>query len=97
MTVTVRLFGMLRTLAENQPEIVVAVNGRHQVNDLIEALQTLYPEVGELLLKKNVLVSVNHEIAHGETEISSADEIAFLPPFAGGADGEWRGGPHVHG
>jgi len=97
MTVTVRLFGMLRTLAENQPEIVVAVNGRHQVNDLIEALQTLYPEVGELLLKKKVLVSVNHEIAHGETEISSADEIAFLPPFAGGAGGEWRGGTHVHG
>ena len=97
MTVTVRLFGMLRTLAENQPEILVAVNGRHQVNDLIEALQTLYPEVGELLLKKKVLVSVNHEIAHGETEISSADEIAFLPPFAGGAGGEWRGGAHVHG
>ncbi len=97
MTVTVRLFGMLRTLADNQPEILVAVNGRHQVNDLIEALQTLYPEVGELLLKKKVLVSVNHEIAHGETEISSADEIAFLPPFAGGAGGEWRGGTHVHG
>lgn len=96
MIVSVRLFGMLRTLADNQSEISVVVNGEHRVNDLIETLQALYPQVGELLLKKKALVSVNHEIAHGETEIASADEIAFLPPFAGGSVREGIGVMHGH-
>ena len=40
--------------------------------------------IGELIHKKKVLVSVNQEIAHEETEIREGDEIALLPPFAGG-------------
>jgi molybdopterin synthase catalytic subunit len=40
--------------------------------------------IGELIHKKKVLVSVNQEIAHEETEIRDGDEIALLPPFAGG-------------
>lgn len=40
--------------------------------------------IGELIHKKKVLVSVNQEIAHEETEIRDGDEVALLPPFAGG-------------
>jgi molybdopterin converting factor small subunit len=41
--------------------------------------------LGELLLQKKVLVSVNQEIAHWDTALIEQDEIALLPPFAGGA------------
>jgi molybdopterin synthase catalytic subunit len=41
--------------------------------------------IGELIHKKKVLVSVNQEIAHEETDIRDGDEVALLPPFAGGA------------
>ena len=34
------------------------------------------------------LVSVNQEIAHQESQIKAGDEIALLPPFAGGDDPE---------
>ena len=35
--------------------------------------------------KKKVLVSVNQDIAHEDLEVRDGDEIALLPPFAGGS------------
>ena len=86
--ITVRLFGMTKMLAGNQGTLSLnLVNGR-RVRDLVGALETGYPAIGDLLLKKKILVSVNQEIAHEETEIKDGDEIALLPPFAGGAPDE---------
>ena len=56
-----------------------------QVKDLVGAIEAGYPAIGELIQKKKVLVSVNQEIAHEETVVHDGDEIALLPPFAGGA------------
>ncbi|MDT7041933.1 molybdenum cofactor biosynthesis protein [Candidatus Nitronereus thalassa] len=85
MTLTVKLFGMLKTLLKQDADLTVELSAEGQVSDLIEKIQALNPELGELLLKKKVLVSVNHDIAHGETVLTPTDEIALLPPFAGGA------------
>ena len=75
-------------LAGNQGTLSLnLVNGR-RVRDLVGVLETGYPAIGDLLHKKKVLVSVNQEIAHEETEIKDGDEIALLPPFAGGAPDE---------
>ena len=82
--VTIRLFGMTKSLAGNQESLSLALNNGKQVKDLVGLLDTGYPAIGELIHKKNVLVSVNQEIAHEETEIRDGDEIALLPPFAGG-------------
>jgi molybdopterin synthase catalytic subunit len=83
--VTIRLFGMTRSLAGNQSSLSLALNNGKQVKDLVGLLDTGYPAIGELIHKKKVLVCVNQEIAHEETEIRDGDEIALLPPFAGGA------------
>ncbi len=85
MTVTLKLFGLLKNLAQNQSAVSVALNGRQLVKDLIAEIERRHPEVGELIRKKTVLVSVNQEIAHEETELKEGDEVALLPPFAGGA------------
>ena len=85
MIVTVKLFGMLKTQLNNESELKVTLDQGCQVNDLIVAIQSTNPDVGDLLLKKKVLVSVNHTIAYGETELASSDEIALLPPFSGGS------------
>jgi molybdopterin synthase catalytic subunit/molybdopterin converting factor small subunit len=84
--ITVRLFGMMKSLANNQCELTVSLNGRRQVRDLVAVLQQSYPQIGELIQKKKVLVSVNQEIAHDEMAIQDGDEVALLPPFAGGSD-----------
>src|SRR5712692_6648372 len=82
--ITVRLFGMTKSLAKNLSELSLELNGARQVKDLVALLEAQYPQIGELIYKKKVLVSVNQEIAHEETEIRDGDEIGLLPPFAGG-------------
>ena len=84
MMTTVRLFGMTKSLAQNQDSLSLDLAGSRLVRDLIGLLNSRYPQIGELILKKKILVSVNQEIAHEELEINEGDEVALLPPFAGG-------------
>jgi MoaE-MoaD fusion protein len=86
--VTVRLFGMTKSLAGNANSLSLALSNGRQVKDLVELINVGYPMIGELIHKKKVLVSVNQEIAHEETAIREGDEVALLPPFAGGSSME---------
>src|SRR5512134_1513453 len=86
--ITIKLFGMTKSLAGNQSSLSLALaNGQH-VKDLIGLVNEGYPMIGELIHKKKILVSVNQEIAHEDTEVREGDEIALLPPFAGGSPAE---------
>jgi molybdopterin converting factor small subunit len=76
---------MLKTLVAGANSLELSLPEGSQVKDLVDSLQVQYPDLGELLLKKKVVVSVNQEIAHWETALGESDEIALLPPFAGGA------------
>jgi molybdopterin synthase catalytic subunit len=76
---------MTKSLAGNQDSLFLALPNGRQVKDLVEILNSEYPMIGELIYKKKVLVSVNQEIAHGDMEVRVGDEIALLPPFAGGS------------
>lgn len=82
--VTVRLFGMTKMLAGNQGSLSLDLVKGRRVKDLVGAIETGYPAIGELIIKKKILVSVNQEIAHEDTTIHDGDEVALLPPFAGG-------------
>ena len=82
--VTIKLFGMTKSLAGGQGSLELALANGQQVKDLLELLDAGYPMIGELIHKKKVLVSVNQEIAHEDTTIQDGDEVALLPPFAGG-------------
>lgn len=86
--ITVRLFGMTKVLAGNQSSLSLNVADGRPVKELIEHIETCYPAIGELIQKKKVLVSVNQEIAQEETVIKENDEVALLPPFAGGTGQE---------
>jgi len=83
--VTVRLFGMTKMMAGNQGALSLNLVNGGRVKDLIGALEAGYPAIGELIQKKKVLVSVNQEVAHEDTMIQDGDEVALLPPFAGGS------------
>jgi molybdopterin synthase catalytic subunit len=90
--ITIKLFGLIKTLANNQAELAVALGGGRRVQDLVATLDAQYPKIGELVHQKRVLISVNQDIAHGETEIRDGDEVALLPPFAGGTAPNEMGG-----
>ncbi len=83
--VQVKLFGMLKTFVAGSSMVEIALSDGAHVKDLVDSLHTQYPELGELLHQKKVVVSVNQEIAHWDTALVASDEIALLPPFAGGA------------
>lgn len=86
--ITVRLFGMTKALAGNQPSLSLAMGNGRSVKNLVELITKRHPTIGELIHKKKILVSVNQEIAHEDTSIQEGDEIALLPPFSGGGPTE---------
>ena len=82
--ITVKLFGMTKALAENQSSLILALGKNQSVKNVVELVNKRYPKLGELIYKKKILVSVNQEIAHEDTKVEEGDEVALLPPFAGG-------------
>jgi molybdopterin converting factor small subunit len=82
--ITVRLFGMTKMLAGNKGSLSLPLADRGRVREMVDLIDAMYPPIGELLRKKKVLVSVNQEIAHDDVIIKEDDEVALLPPFAGG-------------
>lgn len=82
--VIVKLFGMTKMVAGNKSSFSLPMGNGKTVKDFVEILNAEYPQIGELIQKKKVLVSVNQDIACEETVIHEGDEIALLPPFAGG-------------
>jgi len=90
--ITIKLFGLIKTLVNNQAELAVALSNGRRVQDLVTTLDAQYPKIGELIRQKRVVISVNQDIAHGETEIRDGDEVALLPPFAGGSASGGAGG-----
>lgn len=52
VTVSVRLFGMTKSLANNQSVLDITMNDAHRVCDLVTQLNKGYPAIGELVLKK---------------------------------------------
>lgn len=82
--ITVKLFGMTKSLAGNQSILTLALANGQSVKNVIELVNKRYPAIGELISNKKILVSVNQEIAHEDTKVQEGDEVALLPPFAGG-------------
>ncbi|PJA78395.1 MAG: molybdopterin synthase sulfur carrier subunit [Nitrospirae bacterium CG_4_9_14_3_um_filter_51_5] len=85
----IKLFGMLKTMVPGGKDLEVVLSEGGRVRDLVHSIQIAQPQVGELLDQRKVLVSVNQEIAHWDTVLDEADEVALLPPFAGGSCDSW--------
>jgi molybdopterin synthase catalytic subunit len=76
--ITLKLFGLLKSLVNNQAEVSVPLEGGKNVLDLVGILDKDYPAVAELIHKKKILVSVNQEIAHAGTVIEDFSVDAEL-------------------
>ena len=65
MTLDVKLFGMLKTLLKQESDLTLELHEGSQVNDLIAKVQKINPDLGDLLLKKKVLVYGWNRLAEG--------------------------------
>ncbi len=74
----IKCFGSLTDIVGDEVNISSPISS---ISDLKKEAFNLYPKLKE----SRFLIAVNHEITHDENQkINKEDEIAFLPPYAGG-------------
>src|ERR1700742_3281590 len=88
MTVTVRLFAILRERA-GRDSVEIELPEDATVADAFERL-TAAPGLGELVGRLPLRMAVNREYADDATAISPGDELALIPPISGGAPSRTR-------
>ncbi len=81
--VKVKFFAVLKGLVGKE-EVTVDLGGETTLEQLIEKLKTDLPPLKDIIQKGGILISVNQEVVEKDAIIQDGDEIAFLPPFAGG-------------
>jgi molybdopterin synthase catalytic subunit len=84
--VAVRLFGSVREAA-GVKELAVALPEGARLRDLRDRLACDHPVFSAL--GERLAASVNYEVVSFETPLHDGDEVAFLPPVAGGAGDCW--------
>lgn len=77
MDITVLFFGILADVAGTHRKLYLKVSS---FGDLKHRIGDDFPE----LFHYNFRIAVNNEIIDDDPDLSSGDEVAFLPPFAGG-------------
>jgi molybdopterin converting factor subunit 1 len=85
MRVTVRLFARLRDLA-GAGELTRVVPAGATVATVWRALASEFPAMAQY--ETAISSAVNSDYARMDARVADGDEVAFLPPVSGGADGE---------
>ena len=81
--ITVKYFASLRSIAGKE-EDQFNMGSKTTLINLAHEIAKTAPIIGEMILGKKVMVSVNLDVASLESIIRDGDEIALLPPFSGG-------------
>ncbi len=77
MTIKVLLFGVLSETIKKES---ISLDNIKDTDELNNYLQNKYPELKDYTYR----IAVNHEIINGNINLRDGDEVALLPPFAGG-------------
>lgn len=83
MQLRIRLFAQLAEAARSGVLPADFPDGS-TVGEVLEALQGRSDDLGRLLAKTPVAVSVNARLATPDVVIQEGDEVALLPPVSGG-------------
>ena len=77
MKIKILVFGIL---ADRIGQTTIETSSRKSVGELREFLVSEYPQLENLRYS----ISVNRQISDDDKQIKGGDEVALLPPFAGG-------------
>ena len=77
MNIKLLTFGIIKEIMENDKTDYKSVKTS---DDLIRLIENKYPKIKSL----NYQISVNQELINSNTILNNNDEVAVLPPFAGG-------------
>lgn len=79
MKLKLLFFGALTDVVSNQPHSIDVIN-ETTVTKLNSSLKLKYPSLTSYKYK----IAVNQQIVEDDHPLTDGDEVAFLPPFAGG-------------
>ena len=82
--ITIKYFASLRDIAKKE-EDSLDIENPISIDQLSDIISKTAPKMGAIIREKKVMISVNQEMASADTIIHDGDEVAFLPPFSGGA------------
>ena len=82
--ITIKYFASLRDIAEKE-EDSLDIKNPITIDQLSDIISKTAPKMGAIIREKKIMISVNQEMASADTIIHDGDEVAFLPPFSGGA------------
>ena len=80
MAITVKYFGAIADFAGKSEELFSVSMESMDVHAIQHKVQKLYPEI----CSTPYSIAVNQSIERGNCAVNDGDELAFLPPFAGG-------------
>jgi molybdopterin converting factor subunit 1 len=82
--IKVKYFASLRSISGKE-EDQFDMGSETTLKNLSYEISKTAPKIGEMILGKKILVSVNLDVASLEAIIKDGDEVALLPPFSGGS------------
>jgi molybdopterin converting factor subunit 1 len=82
--ISIKYFASLKSIAEKE-EDSLDIENPISIDQLSDIISKTMPKMGAIIREKKVMISVNQEMASADTIIRDGDEVAFLPPFSGGA------------
>lgn len=83
--VKVKFFAVLKKIVGKDEINVDLGTTKITLGQLIGQIERDLPKVRDVVKEGKVLMSINQEMATEENLVCDGDEVAFLPPFAGGS------------
>jgi MoaD family protein len=84
VTVKVRFFAVLKSLV-GKSELSLDIEEGSTFEQILGKLKAEFPPLDQIMKEGKILISVNQDVVEAEYLLKDGDEIAFLPPFAGGS------------
>ncbi len=82
--VTVKFFAVLRKLTGRE-DILIPIRQPVTLKEIFDQIEIEIPQIRTIMKEGRALVAINQEMATEDSMVQDGDEIAMLPPFAGGA------------
>ena len=82
--ITIKFFAVLKKLIGRE-DLLLPVSQPMTLKEVFDQIELEIPKIRIIMKEGRALVAVNQEMATEDSLVRDGDEIAMLPPFAGGA------------
>jgi MoaD family protein len=81
--IMIKFFAVMKKLVGRE-SMEIKIDSPTTLRDILNQVEKDIPKIREIIKEGRSLISINQEMADENTIVNSGDEIAILPPFAGG-------------